>query len=94
MPDLTFILDVPAAVGLARASRRRGTGEADRFEGETVEFHEELRRAYLAEAAKDSNRIVVVDGRPPREVVAERIWAAVEQRLRHASARVAEGAAP
>ena len=32
MPDLTFILDVPATVGLARAKRRRGKGAADRFE--------------------------------------------------------------
>src|ERR1035437_9110184 len=38
MPDLTFILDVPATVGLARAKRRRGKGTTDRFEGESVEF--------------------------------------------------------
>jgi len=94
MPDLTFILDVPAAVGLARATRRRGTNEADRFEGETIEFHEDLRRAYLAEAAKDSHRIIVIDGRPPRDVVAERIWTAVGQRLHPERALVAEGAAP
>ena len=31
MPDLTFILDVPAKVGLARAKRRRGKGATDRF---------------------------------------------------------------
>ena len=46
MPDLTFILDVPAKVGLARAKRRRGKGAADRFEAESVEFHEALRKAY------------------------------------------------
>ena len=42
-PDLTFILDVPAEVGLARASKRRGGGDADRFESEALEFHEQLR---------------------------------------------------
>ena len=42
MPDLTFILDVPATVGLARAKRRRGKGATDRFEAELVEFHEIL----------------------------------------------------
>ncbi|HEY5216409.1 MAG TPA: dTMP kinase, partial [Pseudolabrys sp.] len=31
LPDLTFILDVPATVGLARATHRRGKGVADRF---------------------------------------------------------------
>ena len=93
MPDLTFILDVPATVGLARAKRRRGKGTTDRFEGESVEFHEALRTAYLALADKEPKRCVVIDGRAPRDVVAQRIWAAVEQRL-HPEPRVAETAAP
>src|SRR5512141_1605544 len=45
MPDLTFLLDVPANVGLARAKTRRGAGSADRFEAESVEYHEALREA-------------------------------------------------
>jgi len=81
MPDLTFILDVPATVGLARAKRRRGAGEVDRFEGEAVDFHEELRRAYLSLAAKEPRRCIVVDGRAPRNIVSERIWTSIEQRL-------------
>lgn len=93
MPDLTFILDVPATVGLARAKRRRGKGTTDRFEGESVEFHEALRTAYLALADKEPKRCVVIDGRAPRDVVAQRIWAAVEQRL-HLEPRVAETASP
>src|SRR5258707_82982 len=48
MPELTFILDVPATIGLARAKSRRGTGAADRFEEESVEYHEHLRQAFLA----------------------------------------------
>jgi dTMP kinase len=82
LPDVTFLLDVPATVGLARAHKRRGEGEADRFESESVEFHEKLRAAYRALAAHEAQRIVVVDGRAPREVVAERIWSVVEERLR------------
>ena len=42
-PDLTFILDVPAEIGLERASKRRGEAGADRFEGESLEFHEKPR---------------------------------------------------
>ena len=94
MPDLTFILDVPAAVGLARATGRRGKREADRFESETIEFHEELRNAYRALADAEPRRIVVIDGRPPRDVVAERIWVAVSERLHPKRARLAESASP
>ncbi len=81
MPDLTIILDVPATVGLARAKRRRGKGATDRFEAESVEFHEALRKAYLGLVEREPKRCIVIDGRAPRDVVAERIWATVEQRL-------------
>jgi len=95
VPDLTFILDVPATVGLARAKRRRGAGSADRFEAEGIEFHEALRKAYRELAAKEPKRCIVIDGRAPREVVAERIWTAVEQRLHPGLERLAaETAAP
>ncbi len=93
MPDLTFLLDVPAGVGLARAKHRRGKGEADRYESETVEFHEALRRAYLRVAERDPRRVVVIDGRAPKDVVADRIWAAVTERLHPERARMAESAA-
>jgi dTMP kinase len=94
MPDLTFVLDVPANVGLARATRRRAGGSVDRFEGETLEFHEDLRRAYRALAQEEPRRIVLIDGRPPRDIVAERIWTAISERLHPERAIVAEGAAP
>lgn len=74
MPDLTFVLDVPANLGLARASRRRGRGQSDRFESESVQFHEALRNAYLALARAEPQRCVVIDGRNARDVVAADIW--------------------
>ena len=73
--------NLPAKVGLARAKSRRGTVAADRFEAESVEFHEQLRLAYRALGDAEPNRIVLVDGRAPRDIVAERIWTAVEYRL-------------
>lgn len=94
MPDLTILIDVPANIGLARAKTRRGTGVADRFEAESVEFHENLRLAFLEVARQEPKRFAVIDGRPPRDVVAERIWAAVEQRLLGVTAAPAEAAAP
>jgi dTMP kinase len=94
VPELTVLLDVPATVGLARAHHRRGANDVDRFESESVEFHERLREAYLALAKAEPKRIVTIDGRAPRNVVAERIWAVVDERLRPRLARVSEEAAP
>ena len=94
MPELTFLLDVPATVGLARAHHRRGGAKADRFESESVAFHEKLRSAYLGLAKTEPGRMVVIDGRAPRNVVAERIWAVVDERLRPRLARIAEEVAP
>ena len=94
VPDLTFVLDVPANIGLARAKTRRGTATADRFESEALEFHEDLRRAFLVLAEREPKRIVVIDGRAPRDVVAERIWAAVEERLLGGAVEAVETVAP
>ena len=79
---------------MARAKARRGNGRADRFEGESVEYHEELRKAFLALAEREPKRIVVIDGRAPRDVVGERIFAAVEDRLIGVPAARAEIVAP
>jgi dTMP kinase len=87
-PDLTFILDLPAEVGLERARARRGEQNADRFEAESVEFHEKLREAYLHLAASEPNRCVLVDAREPAAAVAARIWETVAKRLDPATAPV------
>lgn len=94
VPELTFILDVPAQIGLARAKKRRGQTEADRFEAESMEFHEKLRAAYRALAAAEPKRCVVIDGRAPRDVVADRIWSIVRDRLQPASLGIAETSTP
>jgi dTMP kinase len=87
-PDLTFILDVPAEIGLERASKRRGEAGADRFEGESLEFHERLRDAYLHLAAGEPDRCVLIDARDQPAAVATRIWDTVAKRLDPATAPV------
>ena len=94
VPELTFILDVPAQIGLARAKNRRGQTEADRFEAESLEFHEKLRGAYRALAAAEPKRCVVIDGRAPRDVVSDRIWSIVQDRLHPESLGIAETSTP
>ncbi len=66
--DLTFLIDCPVEVGLGRAWSRIESGGAapgereDRFEREEIEFHERVRRGYLEMAAKEPERIRLIDG--------------------------------
>jgi len=70
-PDVTFLLDVPVAVGLQRAATRRGRNAPDRFEQEDLAFFERVRRGFLERAQRHPERIRVVDaGRPQAEVSA------------------------
>lgn len=79
-PDLTLILDLPASVGLARAQARRG--DETRFESFDLSFHERLRAGFLAIAAAEPKRCVVIDATQGPEAVAAQAWSAVTERLR------------
>ena len=87
-PDLTFILDVPAKEGMRRATARRGKGDADRFEAETLAFHEKLRDGFLTLAANEPDRCVLIDATMAKEEVAEQIWRVVTKRLDPATAPI------
>ena len=63
-PDLTIVVDVPAAVGRAR----RGDTH-DRIESEGDDFHERVRRHFLDLAATAPGRYLVVDGTSAPEVM-------------------------
>lgn len=58
-PDLTLLFDVPRATG---AVRRQGAGRApDRIERRSDAFHQAVRQGYLALAAMEPERFVVID---------------------------------
>ncbi|MBO0902015.1 dTMP kinase [Jiella sonneratiae] len=80
-PDLTIVLDVPADIGSERARRRRGNASADRFEKDDARIQDERRRAFLAIAAEEPERCVVVDGDRPVDTVAAEIRGLVDDRL-------------
>lgn len=65
-PDLTLLLDLPVAQGLARAGAR---GDADRIESESHDFFERVRAAYRERAAADPARFRVIDASQPVEMV-------------------------
>jgi dTMP kinase len=80
-PDLTFILDIPAEEGLARATERADGAEIDRFESQELVMHERVRRAFLDIAEEEPGRVVVIDASQPEAMVAEDVWEAVLHRL-------------
>lgn len=69
-PDLTLLLDLPVAVGMARAGER---GELDRFEREQQDFFERVRQAYLARALAEPQRYRVLDAAQGIEAVQHQI---------------------
>jgi dTMP kinase len=69
-PDLTFLLDCPPDVGLARVHKR---STADRFEQEALAFHEAVRGGFHALAAAAPVRYRVIDSTPPAAEVGERV---------------------
>jgi dTMP kinase len=82
-PDLTFILDLPVEAGLARAARRPGNAGAreDRYERMTPDFHDRLRQAFLAIAAAEPERCLVLDASAPPEAVSQAVWRAVADKF-------------
>ena len=60
-PDLTFVLDVDPEVGLARAAGRRTGAGYDRMESEGADFARRVRAGYLDLAARNTDRIRVLD---------------------------------
>jgi dTMP kinase len=70
-PDLTVLLDLPVSEGLRR-KQGCDAAEWNRMERERQEFHERVRQGYLALAATQPDRWLVVDAtRPVPDVQAE-----------------------
>ena len=68
-PDHTVLVDVPPEVAAQRLAAVR---PADRFEAEQADFFARVRAAYLARAAAQPHRFVVLDGtRAPAELQAQ-----------------------
>ncbi|MGO3320721.1 MAG: dTMP kinase [Microbacterium gubbeenense] len=71
LPDVTVLLDLDPAV----ARRRLDADDKpfDRLEAEKAEFHTRVRDAFLALAAAEPERFLVIDATLPREEIQNRI---------------------
>ena len=67
IPDLTIVLDVDPALGLARVVG------PDRLEAEPLEWHQRVRQGFLDIAAESPDRYLVLDASRPAEDLAVQI---------------------
>ena len=79
LPDVTFIFDIPPRLGIRRVLERDTS--LDRFEQSRVEEQERRRAAFIAIAAREPQRCVVIDAEGSIEDVARRVDAALASRL-------------
>jgi thymidylate kinase len=75
-PDLTLMLDVDPAIGMARASER---GELDRFETEKMAFFQQVRTTYLEVAAINPDRYRLIDASQSLDAVQGELASALAQ---------------
>jgi len=78
-PHLTVVLDLAPEAGLGRFAGR------DRIEGESLEFHQRVRAAFVAMAAADPDHYLVLDARADVEAIEAAVRRAVEPLLHQAA---------
>ncbi|OOY19601.1 dTMP kinase [Thioclava sp. DLFJ5-1] len=78
-PDLTVLIDIDPATGLARAKGRQGTEE--RFEDFGVGLQEKMRAGFLSLAEEFAPRFRVIDGAREADAIAADVLSAVQAEL-------------
>lgn len=80
-PDLTLVLDLDPADATARTGGRTTQAGEDRFERKGAAFQAGLRSAFLAIAAAEPGRCLVIDASGTPGEVAESVWQAVAGKI-------------
>jgi len=71
VPDITVVLDLDPAISRDRLDA--ANKQFDRLEAEALDFHTRVRDAYLAMAAAEPERFLVVDATLDRDVIRDAI---------------------
>ena len=77
-PDKVFLLDLDVALGFERVNQR---GEKDRFELESLDFFENVRRGYHQRAEQNPKGYAIIDASQSLEQVQEDLRSHIEQLL-------------
>ena len=84
-PDLTIILDMDPEVAFRRVNERELEGAlqatGDRFEKENLDWHRRLREAFLAIAANNAERCVVIPAAQGEDALEQEIWDTLTRRF-------------
>ncbi|HET8576603.1 MAG TPA: dTMP kinase [Methylomirabilota bacterium] len=75
LPDLTIVLDLDPAVGIARIGRR----SLDAFERMDLDFHRRVREGYLEIARAEKNRVVVVKADQEKDALSADVARVVDE---------------
>ncbi|OGW86167.1 MAG: dTMP kinase [Omnitrophica bacterium RIFCSPHIGHO2_02_FULL_46_11] len=67
VPTLTFLLDLDVRKGLRRSGRK------DRMEHKSLQFHNRIRRGFLALAKQNPRRFIVISSEAPKTAVQKKI---------------------
>lgn len=77
VPDVTVVLDLDPAIGRDRLDA--ANKQFDRLEAEALEFHTRVRDSYLAMAAAEPQRFLVVDATLDRDAIRDAIIARLSE---------------
>jgi dTMP kinase len=84
-PELTIVMDMDPEIAFNRVEQRALESgipiTSDRFERENLEWHKNLRQAFLEIANKNPDRCIVVRADREELVVAEEIWGIIQKQF-------------
>jgi dTMP kinase len=78
-PDVTFVLDVDAAT--AESRMQHAPRKTDRMEQQPAEFYDRVRDGYRELAAREPNRIVLINGSRGPDEIENEIWETLSSRF-------------
>ncbi len=78
-PDITILLDLSPEIGLERNKKIK---KNDKFELETLPFHNRVRKGFLQIASTDTERFIVIDGNRGINEIATEIYDKLKERLK------------
>lgn len=93
-PELTIVMDMDPKIAFERVEQRaEETGipvNSDRFEREDLEWHQELRKAFLSIAKANPKRCFVVQADGDEAEIASQIWKIVQRQFNELNSKSAK----